>query len=91
MPCRRKLRLRASLFQDWSSDPFSRGCYSVPSPGSFALRARLAEPEGRLFFAGEAVGGYVHGEFRSATMTAALLSGRDAAKKVTGAVRAARH
>ena len=37
-------------------DPFSRGCYSVPSPGSFALRARLAEPEGRLFFAGEAVG-----------------------------------
>lgn len=71
--------------QSWTHDPFAHGAYSVATPGSQELRKHLAEPEsGRLYFAGEAVGGKVNGELRTATITAALVSGVDAANKIAG-------
>lgn len=70
--------------KSWTHDPFALGCYSVPTPGSFALRAALAEPEGRLQLAGEAVGATVGGSYRSATITAALASGLQAARRISG-------
>jgi monoamine oxidase len=72
-------------FQSWTHDPFARGAYSVATPGSHELRKHLAAPEsGRLFFAGEAVGGKVNGDLRTASITAALASGVDAANKIAG-------
>jgi monoamine oxidase len=69
--------------QSWTHDPFARGAFSVATPGSHDLRGHLAEPEsGRVFFAGEAVGAKVDGELRTATVTAALLSGVEAANRI---------
>jgi hypothetical protein len=49
------------------------------------LRKHLAEPEsGCLYFAGEAVGGKIEGERRTATIAAALVSGVDAANRIAG-------
>jgi monoamine oxidase len=38
----------------WAADPWALGSYSHALPGSSGMRSRLAEPVGRLFFAGEA-------------------------------------
>ena len=66
---------------DWSSDPFSRGAYSFHAvetrAGDFEI---LAEPDGRLLFAGEASQskhtGYVGGALRSGVREARRLLGR---------------
>lgn len=60
----------------WEADPWSRGGYAVFSP-SFdpALRAMLAQPSGRLFFAGEHTSiqwqGYMNGAVESGRRAAA--------------------
>ena len=48
-------RLRPLVASGWARDPFAQGSYSHALPGHAGARARLAEPVGRLFFAGEAV------------------------------------
>lgn len=58
----------ASIVQDWTREPYVLGSYSYPSPGSVALRADLAAPEGRLHMAGEAT----HTEGHIATLHGAL-------------------
>ncbi len=74
--------LPESIVAMWSKDPYARGCYSVASPGTLSMRGALAEGErGTLFLAGEHVGGWDRG-FRSATITAALLSGVAAADRL---------
>ena len=46
-----------SIVSAWDTDPWVLGAYASVKPGHFGARDRLAEPvEGRLFFAGEAVG-----------------------------------
>jgi monoamine oxidase len=67
----------------WEADPFSRGGYAFFDPGfDPTLRAWLAQPCGRLFFAGEhtsaAWQGYMNG---------AVESGRRAAAEVAAAHR----
>jgi monoamine oxidase len=76
-------RVKAARLAGWTADPWSRGAYSIATPGHAAARAALAEPVGgRLLFAGEATGG--PGEDIGAAMTAggAVLAGRDAARAV---------
>jgi monoamine oxidase len=76
-------RLPELRLQSWTQDPFARGCYSVATPGSRALRRALAEPEsGTLYFAGEAVGADVGGSFRAATISAAIGSGQAVAEQI---------
>jgi len=44
-----------SHIQDWSKEPFIRGAYSYPNPGSEPLRSTLAQSiDKKLYFAGEA-------------------------------------
>ncbi len=46
--------LGAALVSDWGENPRFRGSYSQARPGALAARSTLAEPLGRLCFAGEA-------------------------------------
>lgn len=63
----------------WTLDPYARGSYSFHAPGSgLDDRRRLREPIGdRLYLAGEAVGAD-----NPASVTGAVLSGRDAAGRL---------
>jgi monoamine oxidase len=63
----------------WTLDPYARGAYSFHAPGSgLEDRRRLAEPiDDRLYLAGEAVG-----VNNPATVTGAVVSGRDAAGRL---------
>ena len=71
------------LVQDWSSEPYVRGSYSYPAPGSYpdgndSARQVLAAPVGgKLFFAGEAT----HNEAPS-TVPGAIQSGERAAAEI---------
>lgn len=63
-------RAVATASTSWEDDPFARGAYSIVPPGSSSRYFDvLAEPEGRLFFAGEATSrahrATVHGAFAS--------------------------
>jgi monoamine oxidase len=69
---------RAGQVVDWGADPWARGGYSSPPPGSHGLRAALASPCAPLFFAGEAT---VTGD-SPATVHGALVSGARAANEV---------
>ena len=70
-----------SSIQDWSLEPFIKGAYSFPSPGTYtteteSCRLELAEPvDCVLFFAGEATNNYhpatVHGALESGARAAA--------------------
>ncbi|WP_231970914.1 NAD(P)/FAD-dependent oxidoreductase [Mycobacterium sp. E3198] len=64
---------------NWAADPYALGAYSFHAPGSgLSDRRRLAEPIGdRLYLAGEAVG-----VNNPATVTGAVVSGRDAAARL---------
>jgi len=77
-------QLLASRYVDWSSDPYSKGAYTFPSPsGLMAVRRVLSEPIGTsLFFAGEAT--HSRGEY--ATIHGALESGVRAADEVLRAL-----
>ena len=68
----------------WGADPWTRGSYSyVPVGVEFDTYRDMAHPVGdRLFFAGEAT----HSRFPS-TVHGALLSGRRAARQITGLQR----
>ncbi len=60
---------------DWGADPWIRGAYTYPVSDSHRLGQIIAEPYGRLFFAGEHThpGGHqgtVHGAMESAELTA---------------------
>ncbi|MFG1298331.1 FAD-dependent oxidoreductase [Xanthobacter sp. V3C-3] len=53
-----KSRVRRAHVTDWAGMPFIGGAYSCALPGRAHLRARLDAPlDGRIFFAGEALGG----------------------------------
>ncbi len=63
---------------DWQNDPFTQGSYSFVPPGeSFQLHRTLAQPEGRIFFAGE----HTNPDY-PATVHGAYLSGRRAARDI---------
>ena len=75
--------LRDYRLQSWSYEPWVRGGFSVPSPGAVEHRRNLADPEsGRLFFAGEAVGGKVNGDLRGDTVQRRYSAARPAADRV---------
>lgn len=65
----------------WADDPYVLGAYSSWDPASWRRRAVLAEPVGRLAFAGEHTAGEHHG-----TMEGALRSGRRAAGQALAAI-----
>ena len=73
--------------QDWTKEPYVRGSYSYPTPGSYptggpSMREELAEPVGsELFFAGEAT----HNSAPS-TVPGALQSGERAGGEIDSAV-----
>jgi monoamine oxidase len=69
----------------WADDPFALGAYSSWDPASWERRGVLAEPVGRVAFAGEHTAGDGHG-----TMEGALRSGRRAAAQVTEMIAAPR-
>ncbi len=61
---------------DWANDPFARGSYSfLPLHASFDMFTALAEPHGRIMFAGEHTHTIYH-----ATVLGAYLSGIRAAE-----------
>ncbi len=70
-----KKRLRPLVASQWARDPFAQGSYSHALPGHADKRAKLAEPAGRLFFAGEAVSPHffstAHGAWESGEKAAA--------------------
>ncbi|HJR98711.1 MAG TPA: NAD(P)/FAD-dependent oxidoreductase [Actinomycetota bacterium] len=65
------------VLYSWADDPFTLGAYSSWDRASWERRGVLAEPVGRLAFAGEHTAGDRHG-----TMEGALRSGRRAAEQV---------
>ncbi len=65
----------------WADDPYTLGAYSSWDPPSWARRGLLADPVGRLAFAGEHTADRHHG-----TMEGALRSGRRAAAQVLDAL-----
>ncbi len=72
--------LRGYRVARWASDPWTRGAYSFPAPGSSPKdRRALAEPlDGRVFFAGEAT----HYLGECATVHGAIETGWRAAAEV---------
>jgi monoamine oxidase len=69
------------VMYSWADDPFTLGAYSSWDSASWSRRGVLAEPVGRLAFAGEHTAGDHHG-----TMEGALRSGRRAARHVLAAM-----
>ncbi len=66
---------------NWIKDPFALGAYSFPTPESSTAVKILQEPvEDTLFFAGEAL---YEGQ-SGGTVEAALISGLNAVKRITG-------
>lgn len=65
----------------WADDPFTLGSYSCWDPVSWARREVLADPVGRLVFAGEHTAASGHG-----TMEGAMRSGRRAAGQLLGSL-----
>ncbi len=66
---------------NWVADPLALGAYSVTPPGGMGARETLAEPIGRLFWAGEATAP----EAGAATVHGAYASGQRAAADVLAA------
>lgn len=58
-----------STSYDWGGDPWARGGHAAFAPGQIGRFSRaLRKPEGRLYFAGDAIGGvpgYSHSAFKS--------------------------
>jgi monoamine oxidase len=66
-------------FEDWVSNPYTLGSYSITRPGGHGLRQRLAEPiGGTLYLAGEATAPAPHYQ----TVHGAYMSGKRAAGQV---------
>jgi monoamine oxidase len=86
----RRTRLEQLLegwaWHDWQADPLSRGAYSYVRVGGIASPRALARPvEGTLFFTGEATEPEEMG-----TVSAAIASGRRAARQVESALQSRR-
>lgn len=76
--------LEHAYYHDWHADPFAWGAYSYAPAGACSAREALAKPiEKTLFFAGEAEETDGH----CATVHGAILSGREAARKVREVLR----
>ena len=77
--------IKASSATQWNAMPFIQGAVSAAGPGGQSARRVIAEPQGALFFAGEATHetlfGTVDGAWDSGERAA------DAAMKTLGAVR----
>lgn len=72
-------QLTASYFNDWDSDPFSRGAYSYVKVGGEGCQQVLGSPiSNTLFFAGEATDTSGH----NGTVHGAIASGRRAAQDI---------
>lgn len=71
------LLMESGHFINWAQDPFSRMGYSYVPVGGVGLRQKLADPVGRIFFAGEATN-----PIRPATVHGALESGNRAADQI---------
>ena len=69
------------IMVDWSQDEWARGCYSAFDNRATDLIPFLAQPVGRIFFAGE------HTAVASATMEGALASGLQAARQISEVLR----
>jgi len=80
-----KRRVRRAHVTDWAGMAFIGGAYSCALPGRAHLRARLGEAvDGRIFFAGEALGGQAF-----STCHGAHLSGIAAAEAALAALEPA--
>lgn len=76
--------LTNSYIMDWGAEPFTRGTYSFPTPGSDGARTVLAEPlVEKVFFAGEATN--LNGHF--ATVHGAMETGAAAARAILNTAR----
>jgi monoamine oxidase len=64
------------IMVDWSQDEWARGCYSAFDNRATDQIPYLAQPVGRIFFAGE------HTTRNSGTMEGAITSGLDAARQI---------
>jgi len=74
-----KAQLTASYFNDWDSDPFSRGAYSYVKVGGEGCQQVLGSPiSNTLFLAGEATDTSGH----NGTVHGAIASGRRAARDI---------
>jgi len=78
--------LEGWAWHDWQADPLSRGAYSYVRVGGVASPRALARPvEGTLFFTGEATEPEEMG-----TVSAAIASGRRAARQVESVLQSRR-
>jgi monoamine oxidase len=66
---------------NWGNDPFARGAYSYATPRTRAALSRLGQPDGAIFFSGEAL--YAGPDM--GTVEAALASGQTAARAILAA------
>ncbi len=65
--------------QPWQDDPWVHGAYAIYRPGQwFRIRPLLAEPHGKVFFAGEHLGDW------QGFMEGAVTTGESAARQVLG-------
>jgi monoamine oxidase len=74
--------LVASQAINWGNDPFARGAYSYATPKTREAQSALGNPEGAVFFSGEAL--YAGRDM--GTVEAALASGRETAQTILAAV-----
>jgi monoamine oxidase len=81
----------AAHVQNWGTEPYVRGCYSYPAPGTYpagggtSMGEVLAQPvANRVFFGGEAISRH-----HKATIQGALEGGKRAADEVDAVLRAA--
>src|SRR5205823_14601322 len=74
---------QAYIEKDWTADPWTRGCYfGLPGPGALTGPVRrLAEPVGRIHWAGAETAAEAYGG-----MDGALLSGERAASEAFAAL-----
>lgn len=61
---------QAGLVQNWSQEPFIQGSYSMTNNSDFDLSEILTSQQGRLFFAGEALGGDAQSTVHGAAFSA---------------------
>src|SRR3989338_3246934 len=81
----RRAELVGSRLVSWEADPFARGGYAYFDPAfDPSLRAWLARPCGRLFFAGEHTSlqwqGYMNGAIESGRRAAAEIAASNASR-----------
>jgi monoamine oxidase len=71
-------------FEDWITNPYTRGSYSVTRPGGYGRRKYLATPvSDTLYFAGEATAPPPHFQ----TVHGAYMSGKRAAEQIIANLR----